>query len=111
MEGKSSTDQTSTTGTRSQRNTNGSATDQPAGSDRGRNGTKTVYIDNEAITIDKDTTAAELKEIANVADNEYATYRQDGEPLKLNDDDYIFEWVPHEAVITFQQHDTGGRFG
>ena len=66
---------------------------------------KTVYLGNEPIVIDKQTTAGELKELAeaSVDSDQVLTFKQDGEIHKLNDNHTVFDRVPDGATLSLQE--------
>jgi hypothetical protein len=100
--GKDSTDSTRPSGSQS------TPPNSAAGSGS-RN--KTVYLGNEPIVIDKQTTAGELTELAeaDVGSDQVLTFKQDGAIQKLNDDHTVFDRVPDGTTLSLQESARNGE--
>lgn len=61
-----------------------------------------VTVDNQEIPIEDDTTAAELKNRAELDENAVLTYRGEGGFESLNDEDVIADHVSDGAQLTPQ---------
>lgn len=71
----------------------------------------TVFIDGEPITIDKETTVADLKDVVDAPDDDVLTYR-DGQKLKaLTDRQVVADHVADGAKAGFRPAGKQDLFG
>jgi hypothetical protein len=70
-----------------------------------------VNIDNQEIPVEEDTTAADVKELADLDENAILTYRGDDGFESLNDDDRVVEHVDEGAQLTAQPLADDNVFG
>lgn len=61
-----------------------------------------VTVENQEIPIEEDTTAADLKEEANLSDDAVLTYRGENGFESLNDDDIVAEQVDENTRLMAQ---------
>ena len=72
----------------------------------------TVFVEGESITIDEDTTAAELRGMVGAENGEKATVRnEENEPVYINDDEKILDHVNAGDKISFSPDVEGPLFG
>lgn len=71
---------------------------------------KTVQIEGHQVDVKRSTTVRDLKQAYGAADNDVATYMEDGESVALGDRDNVYRTVPDGANISFQPGD-GVIFG
>ncbi|WP_207587108.1 hypothetical protein [Halomontanus rarus] len=65
----------------------------------------TVIVNGDPVTLDQQTTVAELKEMAGADPDDIATYRDRDNLVGLNDDDIVLEHVPPGETLSFQPID------
>jgi len=63
---------------------------------------RTIQVEGQQLTIDQTTTVQELKEAVGAADDDIATYTEDGEIAALGNRDNVHRNVPEGANISFQ---------
>lgn len=71
---------------------------------------KTVQIEGHQVDVKRSTTVQDLKQAYGAAENDVATYMEDGESVALGDRDNVYRNVPDGANISFQPGD-GVVFG
>lgn len=62
----------------------------------------TVTVEGEALTIDTQTTAAELKDMAGAQDEEVLTFRDGDQLTAINDDKRVLEYADPGTQFEFQ---------
>lgn len=72
---------------------------------------QTVTVDNQEIPVEEDTTAADLKELAELDEDALLTYRGEDGFESLNDDDVVVEHVDDGAQLTPQPLADDNVFG
>lgn len=70
----------------------------------------TVMVNGDPITVDRDTTVADLKDMAAVDPKKTATHLQDDDLYALDDDDHVLDKVADGDTISFQDVDTEGTY-
>lgn len=73
----------------------------------------TVYVEGEPLTIDTETTAGELKDMAGAEDEEVLTFRDGDQLLHVNDDKRVLDYAEAGTKFEFQPvtGEEGGVFG
>lgn len=63
---------------------------------------KVIQVEGEKMSVDQTTTVQELKDQVGAADDDVATYTEDGEIVALGNRDNVYREVPEGANISFQ---------